>query len=238
MSNLLSYITSTEMGDGSWKGGAHASILNWQDKIRLYEKQVSTGEQFSEALKCIMLQNVVQADQHKTQSEDLTYKQYVYLLVSATTNYNTQEFLPTEYQGQASPCCAVYAHAFDEHKGTNIIESIDGAYNIDTGEDTLCAYATCHAPRSRMPSAHWQSLLDGSKAIWDTLPDSDKAMFLGNGADPPARTSPGNHPGCPSCGHNVHSVDAALIAACLHELEIGHSGSDMVTNSTPSITGR
>jgi hypothetical protein len=62
-------------------------ILNWQDKIRLYEKQVSTGEQFLDALKCVMLQKMpfapleelhaikTQADQRKTQSGmDLTYK--------------------------------------------------------------------------------------------------------------------------------------------------------------------
>ena len=107
------------MGDGSWKGRAHAFILHWQDKIRLYEKQVSTGEQFSDALKRVMLQNAVhlleelhaiktQADQHKTQSSvDLTYEQYVHLLVSATTNYDLQ-FLPKDHhQGQPPPRHAV-----------------------------------------------------------------------------------------------------------------------------------
>ena len=30
-SNLLTYITSTRYGDGSWKGNAHGYILHWQD---------------------------------------------------------------------------------------------------------------------------------------------------------------------------------------------------------------
>ena len=114
-SKLLSYITSAKMGDGSWKeGGTHAFILHWQDKLRMYEKQVSTGEQFSDALKHVMLQNAVhlleelhaiktQADQHKTQSGmDLTYEQYVHLLITAASSYDTQ-FLPKERQGQSPP---------------------------------------------------------------------------------------------------------------------------------------
>jgi len=33
-SSLLSYITGTNLGDGTWKGSAHAFILHWQDQIR------------------------------------------------------------------------------------------------------------------------------------------------------------------------------------------------------------
>ena len=74
----------------------------------MYKKQWSTGEQFSDALKHVMLQNAIhpleelhaiktQADQHKTQSgTDLTYEQYIHLLVSAASNYDTQ-FLPKEH---------------------------------------------------------------------------------------------------------------------------------------------
>jgi hypothetical protein len=39
-SNLLSYIMAAKLGDGSWKGTAHAFILNWQDKVQLYKKQL------------------------------------------------------------------------------------------------------------------------------------------------------------------------------------------------------
>ena len=177
-----------------------------------------------------------QADQHKTQSGmDLTYKQYVHLLVSAASNYDTQ-FLPKERQGQSSPARrAVYAHDFDVHENADIIESVDGAYDIDTGLDTLHAYATNHSPGSRMPFPRWQSLSDGAKTIWDTLSDTDKALILGNGtAAPPARTLPGNRPGRPSRGQNVHSIDTALFAAYLHEFGIGDSGSDTAPGGSPS----
>jgi hypothetical protein len=120
-------------------------------------------EQFSDALKRVMLQNAVhpleelravktQADQqHKTLSgTDLTYEHYVHLLVSAASNYNTQ-FLPKERQGQSSPRRAVYAHSFNVHEDADIIESIDGAYDIDMGVDTVHAYAINHSPGSHMP---------------------------------------------------------------------------------------
>jgi hypothetical protein len=234
------------MGDGSWKGRAHAFILHWQDKIRLYEKQVSTGEQFSDALKRVMLQNAVhpleelravktQADQHKTQSGvDLTYEQYIHLLVSAATNYDSQ-FLPKDRQGQPPPRRAVYAHAFDEHEDTNILEPVDGIYDIDLAVDTLQAFATDHAPGSRMPFARWQSLSDATKDIWDTLPDPDKAKILGNVATSPARTSPGTRPGRPPRGQSVNHVDAALVAAYLHEFGIDRRGLDSTTDTPSSV---
>jgi hypothetical protein len=149
-SKLLSYIMPAKMRDGSWKGGAHAFILHWQDKIRMYKKQVSTGEQFSDALKHVMLQNAVhpleelyaiktQANQYKTQSgTDLAYEQYIHLLVSAASNNDTQ-YLPKEHQGRSSPCRAIYAHDSAVHEDVDIIKSIDGAYDIDMSVDTLHA---------------------------------------------------------------------------------------------------
>jgi len=99
-SNLLSYITSVRLGSGMWKGSTYNFILHWQDQIRLYEKQVSTTDHFSDGQKRVMLQNAVhpvmdlrnvknQADQIKTQSgTELTYEQYCNLLLSAASAYD------------------------------------------------------------------------------------------------------------------------------------------------------
>ena len=35
-STLLSYITTTNLSDGKWKGTTHAFILHWQDQIQKY----------------------------------------------------------------------------------------------------------------------------------------------------------------------------------------------------------
>jgi hypothetical protein len=50
----------------------------------------------------------IQADQHKTQNGiDLTYDQYVELLMSAASNYDTQ-FKPKEHHGIPAGRRAVY----------------------------------------------------------------------------------------------------------------------------------
>jgi hypothetical protein len=35
-SNLLTYITSSRLSDGTWKSGTHAYILHWNDQVRKY----------------------------------------------------------------------------------------------------------------------------------------------------------------------------------------------------------
>jgi hypothetical protein len=34
---ILGYITTAEIGEGSWHGTSENFVLNWQEKIRLYE---------------------------------------------------------------------------------------------------------------------------------------------------------------------------------------------------------
>jgi len=58
-STLLSYITSVRLGSGMWKGPTYSFVLHWQDKVRLYEKQVPASDHFSAGQKCVMLQNTV-----------------------------------------------------------------------------------------------------------------------------------------------------------------------------------
>ncbi len=36
-SQILSYVTSVRIGDGSWKGTTHAFVLHWQNQIRIYD---------------------------------------------------------------------------------------------------------------------------------------------------------------------------------------------------------
>ena len=100
--DLLSYITQTRLGDGSWKNGTHKFILHWEEQVRQYEKLVPVTDHFSESIKLQMLQNAVynipdlrqvkvQADQLATQTgRRLTYAEYVALLSSAAAQYDKQ----------------------------------------------------------------------------------------------------------------------------------------------------
>jgi hypothetical protein len=99
-SDLLSYITSTHIGDVSWKGSTQCSIVHWKTQLCLNESLLDPKEHFSGHLKCTMLQNAIhsvdelrsvrnQADQHKTKTGILLrYKQYVSLLLSAAVSYD------------------------------------------------------------------------------------------------------------------------------------------------------
>ena len=74
-SSLLTYITTTTLGDGKWKGTVHAFILHWQDQVRKYH-DLAPKQKLLTDLQRTMLENSVhpnpalrviktQAEQHK-----------------------------------------------------------------------------------------------------------------------------------------------------------------------------
>ena len=93
-STLLTYITTVKLGDGSWKGSAHAFILHWQDQVRKYHS-LAPNQTLPLDLQRTMLENAVhpvdslriiktQAAQHKVHTgKDLDYNRYLSLLLSA-----------------------------------------------------------------------------------------------------------------------------------------------------------
>jgi hypothetical protein len=150
-STILSYIMSCKLGEGSaWCGpGTSSFVLHWQNQeVRLYETQVESEEYFLNGQKRHMLQNAVhpvqelcavktrQADQHKTQAgKELTYDQYVNLLLSAASAYDAQ-FAPKTLFAARAPRRAVYSH--------DITESSDGS---DPAYDINCALSIVQPSR-------------------------------------------------------------------------------------------
>jgi hypothetical protein len=99
--DLLSYyITSVQLGHGTWKGTTHAFILHWENQLRKYEQMNPPTDHFSDGQKRTMLENTVgkvtelravkaQADQHKVHSgAKLSYDQYSDLLKSVVQAYD------------------------------------------------------------------------------------------------------------------------------------------------------
>ena len=77
-SSLLSYIITTNLADGKWRGTSHAFILHWQDQIHKYY-DLAPQQVLSADLQRMLLQNAVhpvmelcqvklQAEQFKPQS--------------------------------------------------------------------------------------------------------------------------------------------------------------------------
>ena len=96
-SQLMIYITMIKIGDGSWCGSVASFVLNWQDKVRKFEKLSDAKNHFSDEWKLIMLQNAVHplaelhqvkltANQNKVAGVTLTYDNYFKLLYSAAVN--------------------------------------------------------------------------------------------------------------------------------------------------------
>jgi hypothetical protein len=154
-STILSYITSCKLGEGSaWRGPTASFVLHWQNQVRLYEAQVEKEEYFSNGQKRHMLQNAVhpvqelravktQADQHKTQTEkELTYDQYVNLLLSAASAYDAQ-FAPKTHFAARAPRRAVYSHDFTASNEDN-----DPGYDIDSALGIVQPKSTHFAART------------------------------------------------------------------------------------------
>jgi hypothetical protein len=101
-SNLLQYITTTCIGDGTYKGSTHGLILHCQDCLQKYESLVDTTDHLSDPSKTVMLQNAVHPLEELCTVKPsayhncaitgklITYEEYSKLLCSAAISYNAQ----------------------------------------------------------------------------------------------------------------------------------------------------
>jgi hypothetical protein len=178
-STILSYITSCKLGEGSaWRGPTSSFLLHWQNQVRLYETQVESEEYFLNGQKRHMLQNAVhpvqelravktQADQHKTQTgKELTYDQYVNLLLSAASPAYDAQFAPKTHFAARAPRRAVYSHDITESSDGN-----DPAYNID------CALSIVQ-PKSTNFAAQTPCRVMYSHDIKESNDDNDPAYNI------------------------------------------------------------
>jgi hypothetical protein len=137
------------------RGPTASFVPHWQNQVRLYEAQVEKEEYFSNGQKRhMLLQNAVhpvqelravktQADQHKTQTgKELTYDQYVNLLLSAASAYDAQ-FAPKTHFAARAPRCAVYSHDFTASNEDN-----DPGYDIDSALNIIQPTTTHFAART------------------------------------------------------------------------------------------
>ena len=58
-SKLFTYITSTRVGYGYWRGTKEIFIINWHEWIRMYEALVEISDNFSGIQKHTRLENCV-----------------------------------------------------------------------------------------------------------------------------------------------------------------------------------
>ena len=99
---FLIYITTENLGDGSWKGYPDAFIFHWQDQIRKYNSLVKYEDQMSNSIKHTIVENKVneisylcdvktQATQFRAQMDThLTCEHYFTLVLSDAQAYDAQ----------------------------------------------------------------------------------------------------------------------------------------------------
>lgn len=252
-SNMLSYITSVRLGDGSWRGSTHAFILHWQDQVRKYETLVDPGDHFSDGQKPTMLENTVhpvselrvvktQAAQHKTQTgRDLTYREYTQLLLSAAAQFDAQFTTKSSAAKSASKRRTVYEH--DVQEATEVDDDV--FFDIDSDLNTIHAYNSITRNKAfnypRLTSDQWHRLSSEAQANWDKFTPAEKTVILEERSKKTFGTNPNRPTHTPRpCQSHLHDMSAYdFLTANLHDLCMGSSDdgtmahSDMADDHTP-----
>jgi hypothetical protein len=200
--DLLTYITSSRLGDGTWKGGTHAYILNWQDQLRKYQDLIPVKDHFSADLKRAMLENAVsqvpelraiktQADHAKTQSgKHLTYLQYCSLLASAAQQYDDQ-FAQSSVKTKNRR--SVYQHELEEY---------EQPFDIDLDVLDLVEVNKANFLQGpRLQKQQWDRLTEHEQTAWDTFTNEGKKIVL-------EQRKPSERPPRPPTGANFHEISA------------------------------
>ena len=205
--SILSYITSVRLGNGMWKGTTEAFVIHWENQVRLYERQVSPTDHFSDGIKRTMLENAIHpidelrqiknnADLEKTKTgRTLTFSEYTSLLLSACAAYD-EAFKPKLAKRQVF--ANDVSNAFDD--GGQYDYDPEESYDIDAPVYEIQANAHNRmAPRSRpngsrpprsgqqgsqdqrtrMPFDRWSKLSAEERALWDQLSEAAKTTILG-----------------------------------------------------------
>jgi hypothetical protein len=98
---IMEYLTSAHINDGSWHGSVENFIINWQDQFRLYKRLVPTTSHYKDEQKLAMLQVAVHPLRKLRQvkntalllkqdngGKDLMYDEYIQLLLFAASDYD------------------------------------------------------------------------------------------------------------------------------------------------------
>lgn len=225
-STILSFITSARYDPNS--GQSALTFINfWCEKVRIYERQ---RKPFPEEQKRVMLENAVETvlelrnvklfaetfdKQGNGIDDDVEFLPYLTVLKRAATNYDNARSKTTKSPRQA------LVHEFGtDHEGEYNVGYQDD-FNIDTPISIL--QANVHDRQFRgsssfsgqrrvsMPKERWLQLRDDTRAKWDTLDQSEKAIILGIGQSAHAHKSSNatfQKPTTSSRQVNLHDISA------------------------------
>ena len=201
-SDILSWIVSARVGDGTWKGTTSSFLIYWTNQVRLYENQIDPKEYLSSSQKRTILENAVHDIEElrnvKQRAEldrvlhgkDLTFENYYSLLESAAQAYDIAHSTKKRVKRQ------VLTHDLvdtDDHSSTYEYDSdFEKDIGLDTPISTLQAYSTSQKSKTlrtdrppnstqtvRLPKEAWDGLDKEARTIWNKFSPKQKALILG-----------------------------------------------------------
>ena len=175
---LLTYLTSTRLGDGTWNGTTHAFVLHFQEQIRTYNRYAPKEQALPESMQLILLQNAVEEVQalaqvkanhqqlHVTQGVALSYTQYVQLLTISALQLDKKK--PTAGSTRS--------------RQRNVYSTDLNPYDIDTDISDLYHGETASYEANetvKVPTDRWSKLSPDGRQLWIKMTQSDRAAILG-----------------------------------------------------------
>jgi hypothetical protein len=154
---LLSYLTTAKISDGSWRGTTKALVLNWIDKLRLFHELTPIADRLSENTQGTLLQNAViglnvlrqvqiNSDLQKAMhGTGLTFAQYCSLLINSATGYDKRSDKPTP---TGKPRRSVFQSETLFGDNTDIDEDViieDESFNFEHDVDPMPAELQAYA---------------------------------------------------------------------------------------------
>ncbi len=177
--NLLKYITTVKLGDGTWKGNTESFLLHWLDQARLYNSMVDHNFELNDFMLKVLIENAVnpieelravkvQEEQLKVHDgKELTYDQYLGLLTSAMQQYDKSKSVHKSNM----PTRHVHAHDIDD-------EQVYETYDIDSQVDTIIANKHNVDDRPLLPKEIYDKLDYEGKQAWRKFPIEAKRVIL------------------------------------------------------------
>src|SRR6056300_1198686 len=248
----MTWLTSTKIEEGSWRGTTELFISYWREQLRLYHELVPHSSRMPDQVVRGLLENAVSLMPHLARVKNLcgtlkattgTYPDlpaYIDLLVSAAQTYDQQHASSKPKSSRRK----VYYTDTAPSDTVDYDPSSDDGFAIDQDLDTILAFQTqTRRPPPRLPMQQWQQLDDDSKRTWAQLSNAAKSVILGPSTNTPASRPPGPpprpSPRPPPRSVNLHDISAADYLAHLHDSSMGSDGTVTTAQSddTPSDAG-
>ena len=223
--SLLAYITSARYSS-QWRGTSTSFILHWQNQLRQLDDMTAVEDQFSKAVRLMLLENAVNAvedlrqvkvtaqlDETKGGSK-LTYENYVSLLLAAATQYDSS--ISAQKAGRANRQVAFHDFLIEPEPDPD--EGID----IDLPPDSfLEANVHQRAPEPRkQDNPHQRTFIPYEQ--WSRLSEESKRVLSEKYKEKKAKSLQGRQ----SLATNVHEVVEGEDAPSEHEIDHELHGTD------------